>query len=168
MFRELRNRKTMDYKLLNDKGMEDAMKSEGEFLIEKELTPIKSRKLVAVDSDEMDEEALEKLKREQKKKERGKIKKEITPMESESDDSKVELEKELVSLKKELEKVNRKRREHKMKEKDKIRKEIENVKKKLKKTAEKEKGDDKVNQSVIISKTNLISQKTVVWLILKT
>jgi len=143
------------------------MKSEGEFLIEKELTPIKSRKLVAVDSDEMDEEALEKLKREQKKKERGKIK-EITPMESESDDSKVELEKELVSLKKELEKVNRKRREHKMKEKDKIRKEIENVKKKLKKTAEKEQGDDKVNQSVIISKTNLISQKTVVWLILKT
>ena len=35
--------------------MEDAMKSEGEFLIEKELTPIKSRKLVAVDSGEMDE-----------------------------------------------------------------------------------------------------------------
>jgi hypothetical protein len=34
--------------------MEDAMKSEGEFLIEKELTPIKSRKLVAVDSGEMD------------------------------------------------------------------------------------------------------------------
>ena len=64
------NCETEDYKLLNDfKGMEDAMKSEGEFLIEKELTPIKSRKLVAVDSGEMDEEALEKLKREQKKKE---------------------------------------------------------------------------------------------------
>ena len=48
------------------------MKSECEFLIENELTPIKSRKLVAVDSDEMVEEALEKLKREQKKKERAK------------------------------------------------------------------------------------------------
>jgi hypothetical protein len=60
MFRELRNRETVDCKLLNDKGMEDAMKSEGEFLIEKELTPIKSRKLVAVDSGEMVEEALEK------------------------------------------------------------------------------------------------------------
>ena len=70
----------------NDKGMEDAMKSEGEFLIEKELTPIKSKKLVAVDSGEMDEEALEKLKREQKKKEKDKIKKEkkkeIIPVES--------------------------------------------------------------------------------------
>ena len=52
------------------------MKSEGEFLIEKELTPIKSSKLVDVDSGEMDEEALEKLKREQKKKEKDKIKKE--------------------------------------------------------------------------------------------
>jgi hypothetical protein len=32
------NCETEDYKLLNDfKGMEDAMKSEGEFLIEKEL-----------------------------------------------------------------------------------------------------------------------------------
>ena len=62
------------------------MKSEGEFLIEKELTPIKSRKLVAVDSGEMDEEALEKLKRKQKKKEKDKIKKEkkkeIIPVES--------------------------------------------------------------------------------------
>ena len=131
MFRELRNRKTVDYKLLNDKGMEYAMKSEGEFLIEKELTPIKSRKLVAVGSGEMDEEALEKLKREQKKKEKDKIKKEkkkeIIPVESESDDSEVELDEELVSLKKELEKVNKKRREQKMKEKkDKIRKEIYN------------------------------------------
>jgi hypothetical protein len=121
MFRELRNRETVDCKLLNDKGMEDAMKSEGEFLIEKELTPIKSRTLVAVDSGEMDEEALEKLKREQKKKEKDKIKKEIIPVESESDDSEVELDEELVSLKKELEKVNKKRREQKMKEK-KIRK----------------------------------------------
>ena len=40
-----------------------------------------------------------------------------------------------------------------MKEKkNKIRKEIENGKKELKKKAEKEKGDDKVNQSVIVSK----------------
>jgi hypothetical protein len=39
-------------------------------------TPIKSRKLVAVGSGEMDEEALEKLKREQKKKQKDKIKKE--------------------------------------------------------------------------------------------
>ena len=121
MFRELRNRKTVDYKLLNDKGMEYAMKSEGEFLIGKELTPIKPRTLVAVDSGEMDEEALEKLKREQKKKEKDKIKKEIIPVESESDDSEVELDEKLVSLKKELEKVNKKRREQKMKEK-KIRK----------------------------------------------
>ena len=30
MFRELRNRKTVDYNWLNDKGMEDAMKSEGD------------------------------------------------------------------------------------------------------------------------------------------
>ena len=129
MFRELRNRKTVDYKLLNDKGMEDAMKSEGEFLIEKE-----SWTLVAVDSGEMDEETLEKLKREQKKKEKDKIKKEkkkdIIPVESESDDSEVELDEELVSLKKELEKVNKKKREQKMKEKkDKIRKEIYNGKK---------------------------------------
>ena len=51
---------TVDCKLLNDTGMEDAMKSEGEFLIEKELTPIKSSKLVDVDSGEMVEEALEK------------------------------------------------------------------------------------------------------------
>ena len=70
MFSELRNRKTVDYKLLNDKGMEDVMMlwSQSEFLIEKELTPIKSRELVAVDSGEMDEEVLEKLKREQNKK----------------------------------------------------------------------------------------------------
>ena len=71
----------------NDKGMEDAMKSEGEFLIEKELTPIKSKKLVAVDSGEMDEELvslrkeLEKVnkkRREQKMKEKKyKIRKEI-------------------------------------------------------------------------------------------
>ena len=67
MFRELRNKKKVNYKLLNDKGMEDAMKSKGE---------LKSRKLVAVDSGEMDEEALEKLKREQKKKEKDNIKKE--------------------------------------------------------------------------------------------
>ena len=45
------------------------MKSEGEFLIEKEWTPIKSRKLMAVDSDEMGEEGLEKLKRERGEKE---------------------------------------------------------------------------------------------------
>ena len=75
----------------------------------------------------------------------------------------MELDEELVSLKKELEKVNKKRREHKMKEKKcKIRKEIEIGKKEMKKKAEKEKCDDKVNQSVIVSKTNLISQKTVV------
>ena len=43
------------------------MKSEGE---------LKSSKLVAVDSGEMDEEALKKLKREQKKKEKNNIKKE--------------------------------------------------------------------------------------------
>ena len=53
--------------MLNDKVMEDVMKSEGEFLIEKEWTPIKSRKLMAVDSDEMGEEGLEKLKRESRK-----------------------------------------------------------------------------------------------------
>ena len=50
--------------------------------------------------------ALEKLKREQKKKEKDKIKKvkkkEIIPV----DDSEVELDEELVSLKKELEKVS--------------------------------------------------------------
>jgi seryl-tRNA synthetase len=50
----------------------------------------------------MVEEASEKLKREQKKKENDKIKTEIIPVESESDDSEVELDEELVSLKKEI------------------------------------------------------------------
>lgn len=143
--------------------MENIVESDGEFSIDQELTPIKSRKLVTIDSGE-DEDTLEKLKREHKKKEKDKRmkdkKKKIILVESESDDSEVESDEELVLLKKELEEVNKKKREQKMKEKkDKIRKEIENGKKELKKKTEKEKGDNKVNQSIIVSKNKSNTSK---------
>ena len=108
---DLRESKQVDYKQLHSKGLTD-----GEFDVEKEMTPVKSRSLKAEN-----------------------LETEIKADDSSDGDSDDE---ELMELRKELEMVQKLRKEQKAKEKkEKIRKEIEKGKKELKKNDDKTKGE---------------------------
>lgn len=127
MSRELRESKNVNYKQLHCVGMSSPNVTEDVFSLEKEMTPVKSRRLQKVEEIESE-------------------------VDSNDSGESSEEDEELQRLKKELAKVKRKKKEQKSQEKkEKIRKEIEKEKKELKKKTEKQKGTAKIDDSLNIN-----------------
>ncbi|XP_063426158.1 uncharacterized protein LOC134709963 isoform X1 [Mytilus trossulus] len=127
MSRELRESKNVNYKQLHCVGMSSPNVTEDVFSLEKEMTPVKSRRLQKVEEIESE-------------------------VDSNDSGESSEEDEELQRLKTELAKVKRKKKEQKSQEKkEKIRKEIEKEKKELKKKTEKQKGNFFEKRATIVS-----------------